>query len=265
MFFILAYAVSFGKYQDALAAEDLIHVVTGGDTIYSLSRFYGVNADELMRINSISDPSKLFVGKRLVIPSDSGVSANESVLPAAVNVSQTVTLVDYRAQRGDTLYGIARSHGITLQNLLEINRFSSSHVLKAGDVIKVPGSAAVQSAAIYTLRWPVHPINIAYMTGQMGVVIEGELYESVKSLTHGSVVSAGPWRKFGRVVIVEAAGGYFYMYGGCQTITVNVGDRITPGMELGRLGINAVSEKPQHFFMVFRGEIPLDPALAPRS
>ncbi|MDR0464548.1 MAG: M23 family metallopeptidase [Treponema sp.] len=245
------------------AAEDLIHVVTGGDTIYSLSRFYGVNADDLMRANNITDPSKLFVGKRLIIPSDERASSNESVLPSAVT-SQPAALVDYRAQRGDTLYGIARSHGITLQNLLDINRFSSGHVLRAGDVVKVPGTVGTQNVLV-TLRWPVNPGNIAYMTGQMGVVIDGEQYESVRSITSGSVVSAGPWRKFGRLVIVEAAGGYFYMYGGCQIITVNVGDRVTPGMELGRLGINTVSEKPQLFFMVFRGEIPLDPALAPRS
>jgi murein DD-endopeptidase MepM/ murein hydrolase activator NlpD len=55
------------------------------------------------------------------------------------------------------------------------------------------------------------------------------------------------------------------MYGGCETITVNVGDRITPGMELGKLGINAVSVKPQLFFMVFRNDNPIDPALAPRA
>jgi septal ring factor EnvC (AmiA/AmiB activator) len=84
-------------------------------------------------------------------------------------------------------------------------------------------------------------------------------------LTHGNVVSAGPWRKFGRVVIVESAGGYYYMYGGSETISVSVGDRVTPGMELGRLGINAVSDRPQLFFMVFRNDTPMDPALAPRA
>jgi len=108
-------------------------------------------------------------------------------------------------------------------------------------------------------------MDISYMSGQMGVVVEGERLEMVKSLTQGNVVSAGPWRKFGRVVIVETTGGYYYMYGGCESITVNVGDKITPGMELGRLGVNSVSEKPQLFFMVFRNDMPIDPASAPRA
>jgi len=258
-------------FPGALAAEDLIHVVTRGETIYSISRFYGVNAGELMRVNDIADPSRLFVGRRLVIPQiEDAVLSAGSVLPGSVTTSP---LIDYQVVRGDTLYGIARAHGITLQALLDINRFSASHSLRAGDVIKVPAQitaspvppANLPAGGLYTLRWPITPRLITYMTGEMGVVVEGEQHESVRSLTQGSVVSAGPWRKFGRVVIIEAAGGYFYMYGGCETITVNVGDRITSGMEIGRLGINAVTNRPQLFFMVFRNDLPLDPASAPRS
>jgi len=267
-----------------LAAEDMIHIVGKGETIYSLSRFYQVTANELMSANGITDPSKLSVGQRLVIPASVSVSSSSSdvsTLPGGA--SSGLPLANYKAVKGDTLYSIARVNGITLKLLQEINGFSSSHVLKVGDVIKIPGrnppaavvrqqsaessnqAASAVPGGIYALRWPVTPRIITYMTGQMGVVVEGEQFESVKSLTQGSVVSAGPWRKFGRVVIVETAGGYYYMYGGCETITVNVGDRISPGMEVGKLGVNTVSAKPQLFFMVFRNDSPMDPALAPRA
>ena len=261
MLIILACILSPGL----LTAENLIHIVGRGETIYSLSLFYGVSADDLMRVNGITDPSKLMAGVRLVIPVDT-------------SSAQHASLVEYRAVRGDTLYGIARTHGITLQNLLDINRLSSGYVLRAGDILRVPrqsiapaeqivppaGNAAARSG-LYALRWPVNPRDITYMTGQMGVVVEGFQSESVLSLTHGNVVSAGPWRKFGRVVIIETNEGYYYMYGGCENISVNVGDRVMPGMELGRLGINTVSARPQLFFMVFRNDIPIDPALAPRT
>ena len=256
------------------SSEELIHVVGRGETIYSISRFYRVTPDELMKTNGITDPSKLQTGRRLIIPSSAFSDINVSA-GAASSVP-----ADYRVVRGDTLFSIARTHGISLQNLLDMNRFSSNHVIKAGDVIKVPGApantaqtstvavtpaASVSNSGILSLRWPVNPKEISYMTGQMGVVVEGELFEPVKSLTQGRVISAGPWRKFGKVAIVEVAGGYFYMYGGCESLSVNVGDRISPGMELGKLGINAVSEKPQLFFMVFRSDTPIDPAKAPRA
>jgi len=262
----LAFILSSG----VLAAEDLIHIVGSGETIYSISRFYNVSADELMKVNNITDPSRLHVGRRLIIP-----TSETTGLPASgPAVSQT--LVNYIAVKGDTLYGIARNNNISLPNLLEMNGFSDNYVLKAGDVIKVPGSgASVQIrpptggtatvTGLYNIRWPIKPKVITYMTGLVGVVVEGEQLESVKSLTQGNVVTAGPWRKYGRVVIVESSGGYYYMYGGLESLSINVGDRITPGAEVGRLGLNSVSQKPQLFFMVFRSDTPIDPALAPRA
>jgi len=233
-----------------VTSDELLHVVGKGETIYSISRSYSVSAEDLIKANNISDPTKLMAGSTLRIP-----------LPVRSSVQNTG---DYRVVKGDTLYSIARNNGITLQALLDINKFSSSgHVLKTGDIVKVP-VRETQASNIYALRWPVAPKDISYMTGQMGVVVEGEYTESVKSLTQGRVISAGPWRKFGRVVIVETDGGYFYMYGGCESLSVKVGDRIMPGMEVGKLGISVVTEKPQLFFMVFRSDVPIDPALAPR-
>ena len=294
LFSLLAMAAFL--FSSGLAAEELIHVVTRGETIYSISRFYQVNAQELMRANGISDPSRLQAGRRLTIPASAADSA-VSPAPAAVSsAAQAQSLTDHRVVRGDTLYSIARNNGISLQALLEINNFSSNHVIRVGDIVKVPargGSAPARNnppagttgtsapgaavpgttvpgavaptPSILSLRWPVNAKNVAYMTGQMGVVVEGETFESVKSLTQGRVISAGPWRKFGKVAIVESAGGYYYMYGGCESLSVNVGDRIAPGTELGKLGINSVSEKPQLFFMVFQRDTPIDPAKAPRA
>jgi len=271
-----------------LTADDLIHVVGKGETIYSISRFYRVTTDDLMKANKITDPSKLQTGKKLIIPSSAfsdipdttGTSVPLPNTNSVQQVSSATDVTDYRVVKGDTLYSIARTNGITLQALMDLNKFSSSHVIKAGDVIKVPaqtvntaqtGSTGNNSktadagSKIYSLQWPVSPKDIAYMTGQMGVVVGGEYNESVKSLTQGKVISAGPWRKFGRVAIVETSGGYFYMYGGCESLSVKVGDKVSPGTEVGKLGINAVSEKAQLFFMVFRSDNPVDPALAPRA
>jgi septal ring factor EnvC (AmiA/AmiB activator) len=104
------------------------------------------------------------------------------------------------------------------------------------------------------------------MTGKLsGVVITGVRAESVKSLTWGTVLSAGPYRGFGRVVIVQVDGGYLYVYGGCENLSVKEGDRVSPGLELGKLGVDVVTNKPQLFFMVYRSNVPIDPAKAPRA
>jgi lipoprotein NlpD len=283
---ICLFALAVVLISGRLAADELIHVVGKGETVYSISRFYRITPDEIMKANGISDPSKLQTGKRLTIPSTAFSDITITTNPPVQK------LTDYIVIKGDTLFSIAKKNGISLQKLLEINNFSVNQVIKAGDIVKVPGKSApnntqtiqpakpVQPTApnpvpdknaspvipgILAMRWPVNAKEISYMTGQMGVIVEGEKNEAVKSLTQGKVISAGPWRKFGKVAIVEVSGGYFYMYGGCDTLSVNVGDKIAPGTELGKLGINAVSEKSQLFFMVFRNDIPIDPAKAPRA
>lgn len=47
---------------------------------------------------------------------------------------------DYSVQRGDTLSGIARREGISLNELLEANDLSKSATIYVGQVLKIPGS-----------------------------------------------------------------------------------------------------------------------------
>jgi septal ring factor EnvC (AmiA/AmiB activator) len=93
----------------------------------------------------------------------------------------------------------------------------------------------------------------------------GERNEPVRSLNEGVVISAGPYRGFGKVAIIQVAGGYLYVYGGCENLSVREGDRVKAGTELGQLGIDALSEKPQLFFLVYRNNVSMDPAAAPRG
>ena len=54
------------------------HTVKKGDTLYSISRAHGVKVQSLMSSNGIKDASKLFVGKRLTIPSKSTSKAKKA-------------------------------------------------------------------------------------------------------------------------------------------------------------------------------------------
>jgi LysM repeat protein len=293
--FLLGFLLS-GTGPLRLAAEDAVHVVAKGETVYSISRSYRVSLEELMRYNNITDASRLQAGQRLRIPPAAlagGVetltvtsgAAGTTAAPGQTSSTVQSGFTEYRVVKNDTLYSIARTHGVTLQSLRDINRFSANYVLKEGERIKIPSASVKpapsavaagtgQPAARQTaskavdssLRWPVVPKNIAYMTGKLyGVVVQGERSEAVRSLTQGTVISAGPYRGFGRVAIVQVNGGYLYVYGGCESLSVKEGDRIGPGTELGKLGIDAVSEKPQLFFMVYRSNTPIDPAKAPRA
>jgi murein DD-endopeptidase MepM/ murein hydrolase activator NlpD len=252
----------------------VIHVVEKGETIYSIARSFNVDPGDLMRLNNISDASRLQAGKHLRIPLNP--LSNSPAAPA---------YLEHRVLRNETLYSIARNNNTTVQALQEANGFSTSHVLREGELIRVPvpaGDSVVtsgsppesHSGARQTtvreldrdLRWPVTAKEIAYLEGKLpGVMVTGERREPVRSLTQGTVISAGPYRGFGRVAIVRVAGGYLYVYGGCESLSVKEGDRVRAGTEIGKLGVDAVTGKPQLFFLVFLKDNPVDPSKAPRA
>jgi murein DD-endopeptidase MepM/ murein hydrolase activator NlpD len=264
--------VLFGLLSYNSSADNLVHHVAKGDTIYSISRLYRVSQEELMRHNGLADASRLQVGMRLVIP-------QASTAPPSVPVVANAAYSEYTVARNDTLYSIARTRGVTLQALRDINGFSRNYVLKAGETIKIPNPAATAVTNVIpaprppagtsvradpSIRWPIAAKEILYMSNNAGVLVSGLEFESIKSLSGGTVVHASPWRGYGNVAVIEAAGGYRYLYGACETLSVRKGDSIEPGTELGKLGIYPASGKPDLVFMVSQNGSPVDPAKAPR-
>ena len=263
-------------------SADLVHIVAKGETVYSISRSYKISQEELMRRNNLADALKLQVGMRLVIP---GLNSTASSGTTLINTSgQTTASVsasaysEYIVAQNDTLYSIARTRGVTLQSLNDINGFSKNYVLKAGEKIKIPKAAATgsvvtirneppqasQRKADPSLRWPLASKEVVYMKNNMGVLVAGQKSESIKSLTSGTVVYASPWRGYGNVVVVEADKGYRYLYGACDTISVRKGDSIEPGTELGKLGTYPASGKSELVLIISQNGSPVDPAKAPR-
>ena len=258
-------------FSGGLYGEERVHTVLRGETFYSIARSFGIKAEDLMRYNGISDPSRLQTGQRLKIP--------DSVTQVSAAPAQTggTTAASYRVVKGDTLYSIARKFSVTVAAIQEANSLPSGYVLRIGDSLILPSSSSGQGAPVSQQRtgsvsassavsWPVSALELSYMAGKLsGVVITGTRSESVKSLTFGTVLSAGPYRGFGRVVIVQVEGSYLYVYGGCESLSAKEGDKVGPGTELGKLGVDPVSGKPQLFFMVYRSNAPVDPAKAPRA
>ncbi|GGR45142.1 hypothetical protein GCM10008959_02810 [Deinococcus seoulensis] len=53
----------------------------------------------------------------------------------------------YRVKSGDTLWGIARAHGVSVQALLDLNG-GRTQLLRPGDVLTVPGGGAAAQATV---------------------------------------------------------------------------------------------------------------------
>ncbi|MFQ3547996.1 MAG: M23 family metallopeptidase [Termitinemataceae bacterium] len=279
-----------------LFAEEFIHMVKKGDTLYSIARQYQVPYQDIAKLNNIKDPSAIKVGQKLTIPGTAKVivqseaEKTESRPADGFSSGGRDNFITYKVKKGDTLFGIARAYSVTVETIRSLNNLKESSILKEGMLLKIPATGTPQKptdvvmsdsvAPVITenvrsvkpgttntkVPWPVEAKEVAYLTGKLyGVVIVTEQSNPVRSLTDGVVVSAGPYRGFGRVVIVQAANGYVYVYGGCETLLVREGEQVRNGAVLGRIGVDSLSKQPQLYFLVYKDNKAIDPALAPRG
>ena len=106
-----------------------------GEDLESFSTRVGVDAKELRSINGLRNPS-VPAGTTLWVPlSQSELSARLSHAPSADHTHVVAA--------GETLYSIARRNGITVDDLVELNRLRSGHVIHPGDRL------LVRSPAVY--------------------------------------------------------------------------------------------------------------------
>ncbi len=113
----------------------MIHIVQAGDTLFQLSKKYGVTVDSLKTTNHLLYDG-LWIGQRLTIP----IAANNDS-----SNSTTTQLKIYTVQRGDSLYKIARNFDIGIEELKNINGLTSN-LLNIGQQLKVPGENSDSSS-----------------------------------------------------------------------------------------------------------------------
>ena len=134
------------KVPGYYTAEDtnITYVVKKGDTLYSISRIYGIPIDTLRRYNNLNSDI-LSVGQQISIPSsETVVTPSEDEI---INEPNT-----YVVQRGDTLFSISRKFGIPV-NDIKIQNNLTSDILSVGQILSIPtGSTNVNDIIIYRVK-----------------------------------------------------------------------------------------------------------------
>ncbi|MEI0527392.1 LysM peptidoglycan-binding domain-containing protein [Brachyspira intermedia] len=100
--------------------------VQNGDTLFGIAFAHGMTANEFLAINNIKDANKynLRVGQTLKVANnqkESNSPSNNIINNSNNNDNNTESYDTYKVQSGDTLYGIAFSHGMTASEFLKIN------------------------------------------------------------------------------------------------------------------------------------------------
>lgn len=121
------------------------HVVGTGETLFSISRQYGITMDELKQWNNLSD-NGLALGQELVIKKKNTLSVGA---PIEMKSARTVHTVAAK----ETMFSITRLYGITVEQLREWNNLLTDE-LKIGQTLFVaqPISGQTQSTQSVTTQ-----------------------------------------------------------------------------------------------------------------
>ena len=125
------------------ATSDVMYTVRSGDSVWTIAKKHHISHLALLRENGLGTKQILQPGQQLVIPGVSSAKASSSRSSAARAEQAHVV------QQGDSLWLIARQHGVTVRALAKANSLRSTAVLRVGSRLKIPGTAepAAQKAA----------------------------------------------------------------------------------------------------------------------
>ena len=114
-------------YQDK---KYYVHTVADGDTLYSISKTYGVSQEIIIRVNGM-ESTDVLLGTKVYVPCIEGRVTYED------DKSQETAKAEHVVSAGETLYSLSRKYGMTQEELLELNGLKSHADIKAGMTLKV--------------------------------------------------------------------------------------------------------------------------------
>ena len=115
----------------------IYHEVQPGEVPGVIAAAYGISVDLLMHLNDISDPTKLQIGQKLLVPvTVTPTSAN----PPTPNPSPSPTAAPlyYTIELGDVLLAIAAEHDTTVEAIMIANDITDPRTLQIGQKLLIP-------------------------------------------------------------------------------------------------------------------------------
>ncbi len=215
------------------APAPLTHTVRGGETLYGISRSYGVDVFAFAQYNGLAAPYAIYEGQRLSVPP----SGSESAIPPGTGPRQPPYPAD-----------------------IEEAPLVASLPAAAEPLPTAPGRSG--SGFI----WPVEGKLLSTFGPKArglrndGINIAIRRGAPVRAIDNGIVAYAGnELRGFGNMVLIKHAGGWISTYAHNDRILVARGDRVSRGQTIARAGSTGRADAPQLHFELRKGLTPVDP------
>ena len=228
------------------------HRATAGETLAAIAASYNLRSATLSRFNSglnSSASAAVPVGYEVVIPPFDGE------VVSAVSGDSWQTIAERHNSRADLLFEV---NGCTAQVPSRV--FVPGAIPNVGGVrasansgvAQLPGYPLAQPAAIQlSYGWQPHPSRDEVVFNS-GLAFSVPVPTEVKAVGAGTVAFVGEREGYGQLLVINHEQGLQTRYANLSEISVAVGQRVSTGMSVGKVG----SSTPTYLYFEVRRNSP---------
>lgn len=236
------------RLLQAANAKVSVHQVTPGESLWSISRIYGIDLETLIGSNQhIENIEKIKVGQELKI----------------LNVKGLI----HKVSSYETLSNISKLYNVEIKKIMKHNSLKTTR-LKVGQLLIIPDASPLElecrSGFSEGFIWPLEG-RISSLFGMRwgrphnGVDIAVNIGTPVKAAKTGKVIYSGSASGYGKVVYIKHDSKTVTRYAHNDKLLVNTGDFVYQGQTISLSGNTGNSDGPHLHFEIRINDQPKNP------
>jgi len=256
----------YGKYKifnNKSFINESMYTVKKGDNLYLISKKNYVSIKELIKINKIKSPFKIYPGQKLFLPK-----------------------INYHVvKKGETLYSISRKYSVDRYQLSKLNNLRSEKLIHIDQKLLIPNlnrkltkanekiekkikykNKTVTRKSDNSFIWPVKGkiiLNFGMIKPGLhndGINISAEIGKPVYAAKGGKIIYTGnEIPGYGNLILIKHKHNWITAYAHLKEIKLTRGLNVKKGEQIGKVGNSGNVNSAQLHFEIRKGRKALDP------
>jgi len=150
-----------GPYTHTVRDEEkyVYHILQAGQTIYSLSKLYGVSENDIVNANPGIEISRLPLNSEIAVPRKDFMTVKQDF------AVQDTNYFFHKVVSGESMASIAQKYGMTLRELRRENR--NMRFPQVGDYVRIPAEKRTETEAVVTIVTDTIPEPVQVMEAEV--------------------------------------------------------------------------------------------------